>query len=284
MLSRESVICGKFSKSLANSNTSPMGRSTMTVMRMSIARRAAPSRLSQRRIAGVAMVATTAAARVFQPRVRMAFNRAISMPNQLLLRSSNEHEGSRNYSFSSSNSDEVLKSLKRHLQTSAAKSEPEECFVVTEDGARQHEHTLALGELLRHLIRVAVSKSRKAHAPGGRGSPFEFVLVGGDEFSCEAKVVRHDGPRPRQHTLARAERDERQDFRWRTATNRRVVLEARDTVEQRAVARRQPADAESGESERLRHDAETHRALGDVGGGGQPVTGRILQSAIHLVR
>src|SRR5207302_3619416 len=129
---------------------------------------------------------------------------------------------------------------------------------------------------LRHLIRVAVSKVWKRNASSPRGHPLDLILIRRHEIVRRAKVVPDDGPRARQHTLTRAERYERQDFRWRTAANRRVVLETRDTVEQRAVARRQPADAESGEGERLRHDAETHRALGDVGGGRQPVTGRIL--------
>ena len=138
--------------------------------------------------------------------------------------------------------------------------------------------------MLRYLICVELAEPRKPNAAGLRSYPLDIVLIRGDELGRAAKVVFDDGSRPSQHAIARPQRNQRQHFRWRTAADRRVVLEASDTVEQRAVARCQPADAEAGKSERFRHYAEAYRSLGQVGGGAQFVGRRVFESAIDFVR
>src|SRR5258707_15045725 len=55
--------------------------------------------------------------------------------------------------------------------------------------------------------------------------------------------------------------DEREDFTRRAVADRRAILERRDPIAQLVVLRRDPADANPGEAERLRHHAQTHGAV-----------------------
>ncbi len=63
--------------------------------------------------------------------------------------------------------------------------------------------------------------------------------------SRSAHVRLDDRPRPRQHPVPRAERDQREDLRRRRRADRRVVLEPRGRVEQAGVVRRQPPDPQA---------------------------------------
>ena len=75
--------------------------------------------------------------------------------------------------------------------------------------------------------------------------------------SSRVEVGGHDRRASGASTRSRARRrDERQDLRRRRRADRRVVLERGAPGQQVAVVRRQPADPQPGQRERLRHDAE----------------------------
>ena len=92
-------------------------------------------------------------------------------------------------------------------------------------------------------------------------------------------------PRDRARTRSRARSaDQREDFARRRRADRRVVLEPGAAGEQRPVLRRQPADPQPGQRERLGHDAERDAQPGQrVGAGRQPVRLVDFEVAVDLV-
>ena len=117
----------------------------------------------------------------------------------------------------------------------------------------------------------SASTSRAANAsigssPSNRGNPIEPPRGRTHERRsarrCEevvedGEVVGDDPPRPGEDPVPRPKADQGQDLGRRRRADRRVVLHPRAAVEQLAVARREPADPEAGQRERLRHHARS---------------------------
>ena len=150
---------------------------------------------------------------------------------------------------------------------------PEVVAGVAELRSGQQQDALGLDEARRPVVdperpaRSAAGSRRSRRVAGpirsGRPSPRRSRPAG----RGRPRRSRATGRGP----VARAEPDQREDLRRRRRADGGVVLQGGAAGQELAVPRRQPADAQAGHRERLRHHAQRDPPLEGLGARGQPV-------------
>ena len=156
--------------------------------------------------------------------------------------------------------------------------------IVLELGSREEKDALGFNELGAKTIYFARAQAWEGDAAGAGSCPDEALAEIIEESVEKWKVVRDDLSTPRDHPLSGAKGDDGENLARRASTDRRIVLQTTQPLTQRLVVRRDPADAQAGQGEDLRHDAEARSAASEVHGGREPLCLVELEVAVHLVR
>src|SRR5439155_7442968 len=156
--------------------------------------------------------------------------------------------------------------------------------IVLELGSREKKNALGFDELGAKTIYFASAQAWEGDAASAGSCPDEALAEIIEELVEKRKVVRDDRSTPRDHPLSGAKGDDGENLARRATTDRRIVLQMTQLLTQRLIVGGDPADAQAGKGERLRHDAEARGAPSEVDGGREPLCLVELEVAVHLVR